>query len=253
MQNSFDQITILLVGDYAGGLEKANKAFREAGYAVITASDVTEGFRLARRRRPALIVSEVELEENSGLDLCRMIRADRDLGATPFILVSQAGCSQSVVLTAFRTGADDVLSQNSDMRLLAAKTAWLIERKTSDESLKQYYQILRDRQYQIAGIIKGVSELFADSDFEVRAAGAASSESCCELDKRVSLGINMVGALANLLDEQIKAISIGERSLRGEAFFTTTSAAAAAAGAMPDSSGRRFAEPHPISYEAVID
>ncbi|MET0754205.1 MAG: response regulator [Pyrinomonadaceae bacterium] len=240
MQSFQNQTKILLIGDNFGKLEGATSALLQAGYDVLPTIGGREGFRLARREKPDLIISEIDLPDISGLELCRMIRADRELCSIPFVFISETHQNGDVVNDVCRAGADDFLTEFSNPQQLAAKAAWFIERKNSEESLRNYYQILRDRQIQITGIIKNVSNLFTDLDFELKTASSEETGSK-QLDKRIDLGMSMVSALANLLNEQIKALNIGERSLRGEIFVINPQPQ----DYRPDS--------QPITYDLVID
>lgn len=217
MQAFQNHTKILLIGDNFSKLEDTTAALLEAGYDVLPTIGAREGFRLARREKPDLIISEINLPDISGLELCRMIRADRELCAIPLVFISEAHHEGEIINEACRAGADDFLTEFSNPQQLAAKAAWFIERKNSEESLRNYYQILRDRQIQITGIIKNVSSLFTDLDFEIKTESYEEIGGK-QLDRRIDLGMSMVSALANLLNEQIKALNIGERSLRGEIF-----------------------------------
>lgn len=240
MQSFQNQTKILLIGDNFSKLEGATSALLQAGYDVLPTIGGREGFRLARREKPDLIISEIELPDISGLELCRMIRADRELCSIPFVFISETHQDGDVINDVCRAGADDFLTEFSNPQQLAAKAAWFIERKNSEESLRNYYQILRDRQIQITGIIKNVSNLFTDLDFELKTASSEETGGK-QLDKRIDLGMSMVSALANLLNEQIKALNIGERSLRGEIFVINPQPH----DYRPDS--------QPITYDLVID
>lgn len=240
MQSIQEQTKILLVGENFNQLESTTSALVGAGYDVLPVVGGREGFRLARRAAPDLIVCEIDLPDISGVELCRMIRADRNLGATPFVFVSETHQSGDTVVEACRAGADDFMTEFVSPQPLAAKIAWLIERKNSEESLRGYYQMLRDRQIQMTSVIKGVSDLFADLDFELKTESAEEIYDR-QLDRKVDLGMSMVGALANLLNEQVKALNVGERSLRGEIFVPER---------QPDIERR---ESQYITYDLVID
>jgi DNA-binding response OmpR family regulator len=222
MQFSQNETTILLICDDISRQNETIQALHKAGHNVLTAKGGREGFRLLRRERPDLIICDASLSDISALELCRMIRADREFCAMPFMLFSETAQSDDSIVEAFHAGADEFLTEFVNPKQLAAKIVWVFERKNSEESLRRYYQILRDRQFQIAGIIKGVSGLFTTSDFQLKTS-RIGEERGAELDKRIDLGISMIGALANLLDEQVKALDAGERSLRGEIFVVKQS------------------------------
>lgn len=84
----------------------------------------------------------------------------------------------------------------------------LIQQSQCDETLKQYYQILRCRQSQIIGIIKETTDLV-----ETLGAASESSELDKSTDRKIKLAFSMINALSNILDEQMKALNIWERIL----------------------------------------
>jgi DNA-binding response OmpR family regulator len=208
--------TILLIGTEPAGVKNLALRLRQVGYSVLTASDGREGFRLTRLESPDLIISETDLPGLSAAEFCRMIREDRELWATPLMILSETNREAIEVL---RAGADDCLTLTSDTQLLTAKIEWLIERKTSENRLFQYYKILRRRQAHITRIIKGTAELFTVSEIEHKTAAPEetySREFEKNINQKIELGMNMVGALANLLEEQVNAIETWEDTRRGE-------------------------------------
>jgi hypothetical protein len=78
----------------------------------------------------------------------------------------------------------------------------------TDETLKQYYQILRCRQTQIIGIIKETTEMVDSLDFDSEQPNFDKNS-----ERRINLAFSMINALANILDEQVKALDIWERIL----------------------------------------
>lgn len=214
-----NQSKILLVGDNLRQFDKMLDAFRETGFELLFAADPQEGFRLARRQSPNLIISEFALSGASGLDLCRMIRADLNLRAIPFVLFSEKFQDDESLNEALRAGADDCFAEFFTPQFFVAKTVWLIERKSSEEALSQHYQILRQNQSQILGLIKETSDLLNNMDYRrkiEKPEDVLTQEFEKFMCKRLDLGLGMIGALANLVDDQVKALNFWETSLRGE-------------------------------------
>ena len=75
---------------------------------VIQAGDGAEALELARRERPRLIVSDLEMPGMNGAALCRAVRDDADLAGTHFLMITP-GEEASDRVRAIRAGADDVL------------------------------------------------------------------------------------------------------------------------------------------------
>lgn len=211
--------TILLIGDKTNKLESLSSNLQQLGYDILSAENGREGFRLIRAERPDLVISQaVNLPVIYGLELCRMIRADRELSATPLIFLCEL---QQNAVELLRAGADDCLTEISNPEYLEAKIEGLIMRKCSEERLLQYYEILRDRHLHITQLIKGTADHFEMSDIEHQKVSAGQN-SCREfekqLNKRIKFGMNMTGALANLLEEQIKSFQ-SWRGLRDGEYF----------------------------------
>ena len=204
-----NQLTVLLVGENLTEQDIKIFTLRKAGYCVVTASGGREAFRLTRRERPDLIISEIHLPELSGVEFCKMIRADRYLRATPFIFVGEIEDDIGGMAEALEAGADDYLPDYCDSHYLAAKIAWLVDKKYSLENLKEQYMTARSRQLRITNVVKETSVLMRGLDTELKKAGFGTDmqeESEISIDQRIDLGIGMIGAIANLLEEHAEAM-----------------------------------------------
>lgn len=80
----------------------------EAGYEVLSGSDGAEALRLVRSRRPDLVITDIEMPELDGYQVCRAIKEDPDLGSTPVIICSALGEAADLE-KGFNSGADDYL------------------------------------------------------------------------------------------------------------------------------------------------
>ncbi len=219
MQFQQNQSIILLIGDDLNELETVLSALEEAGNQILMASDGCEGFLMAQRNRPDLIIGQIFLPDVSGVELCRLIRSDEELGATPFVLFGEWYQNDVEAADILRAGADDYLSSSHNSEYLATKIEWLIRKKRSENNLKQHCQILRRRQIHIADIIQETSDLMRNFEGELELTD--DNDFSCEESKRlfykkIELGINMVDSLAHLLEEQVNTLVIYERTTKGE-------------------------------------
>ena len=129
------QNTILVVNDVPDQVIMMSTLLRQAGYRVLTAFDGYEGFDVARRERPALVISDVLMPRADGIELCRLIRSDRDLSATPILLASALRKDTESVVEGLQAGADDYLEMPYDTMRLIAQVARQIERKRYIDAL----------------------------------------------------------------------------------------------------------------------
>jgi len=78
------------------------KTAREsAGYSVHWGANGSEALALIREHRPALVVSDVEMPEMDGHELCRILKADAELRPIPVLLLT----SHAVMSDVLRDGA----------------------------------------------------------------------------------------------------------------------------------------------------
>lgn len=80
--------TVLVVDDSITTRTLEESILTSAGYDVVTAGDGAEAWRLLRRSRFDLVVSDVEMPGLDGFELCAKIRASADHADLPVILVT---------------------------------------------------------------------------------------------------------------------------------------------------------------------
>jgi CheY-like chemotaxis protein len=68
--------TILNVDDDDAARYAKRRTLERAGYRVVKASTGAEGLRLLSAIKPQLVLLDIKLPEMSGLDVCRIIKAD---------------------------------------------------------------------------------------------------------------------------------------------------------------------------------
>jgi uncharacterized protein (TIGR02266 family) len=91
------------------------RLFRELGSVflarlgiILTASTGTETLEIARREQPGVIIIDFDMPDMCGDNLCRAVKADRDLHQIPVIVVT-SGQSAEEHARAVRAQANDVL------------------------------------------------------------------------------------------------------------------------------------------------
>jgi diguanylate cyclase (GGDEF)-like protein/PAS domain S-box-containing protein len=136
MQHDGDA-TILVVDDTPDRRDVMSILLRQAGFRVVTAEDGRKGLEIARARHPLLVISDVMMPEVDGIELCRCLRADKELYATPILLVSAMRVDDQSAVEGLRAGADDYLEAPYDPMRLVAKVTRLTERARFEEALKE--------------------------------------------------------------------------------------------------------------------
>ena len=125
--------TVLLIDD-SKFLRRANElSLARAGYGIITASDGEEGLRLAREKKPDVIVLDMMLPKLGGADLLQLIKGDPLTSKIPVIVLSS-------------------LSQKNEQKLMAAGAAAYLEK--SSLALEQQSSELSKMISKILGSVR---------------------------------------------------------------------------------------------------
>ncbi len=98
----------ILVADDTALFRELGSVFLARLGTVITASSGSEALEIARREQPEVMIVDFEMPDMCGDNLCRAVKADRDLHRTPVILVTSGRCAEDHA-RAVRAQADDVL------------------------------------------------------------------------------------------------------------------------------------------------
>lgn len=102
----------------------------EAGYRVAVANDGLQALGLIRTELPDLVITDINMPEMNGYELCRRLRSHHKLARIPIIMLS-GRTEASEILAGYAEGADDYLSKPIDFAVLGAKIEVLLQRTQS--------------------------------------------------------------------------------------------------------------------------
>ena len=77
---------ILVVEDFPSDLKMMTMALERESYDVITAMDGKEGVEKARKEKPDVIIMDVMMPEEDGLDACKELKTDPECSNIPIII-----------------------------------------------------------------------------------------------------------------------------------------------------------------------
>jgi two-component system cell cycle response regulator DivK len=86
--------TILIVEDNDKNMKLARDVLQAKGYATLEATTGEDGVRIARERRPDLVLMDIQLPGISGIEALRQLRADEATAAIPVIAVTASVMEQ---------------------------------------------------------------------------------------------------------------------------------------------------------------
>ena len=87
-------LLILIVEDDAASRKLARDVLQVKGYQTIDTETAEEGLRLAKEKRPALILMDIQLPRMSGIEALQRLRADADTRDIPVIAVTASVMTQ---------------------------------------------------------------------------------------------------------------------------------------------------------------
>ena len=119
---------ILLVDDDNEFRTVMALALESFGYAVIEAADGVDALDLLRRERPDVILSDLHMPLMDGRTFCKRVRAEIELAAIPFIILS-AYIESDGSNTLSDTPADYCFSKQNSFSTLLPQLEKLIERR----------------------------------------------------------------------------------------------------------------------------
>jgi DNA-binding response OmpR family regulator len=118
-------IRILVVDDEPVNLTVMAAALESLGYSLIYASDAAEAAEAARRGTPHLVLLDVMMPGESGIELCRRWRSDASMDQTPIVLVTALG-AHSHRTAGLGAGADDFIEKPLEIEALISRVeSWL--------------------------------------------------------------------------------------------------------------------------------
>ncbi len=133
-------ITILLVDDEPDILEIVGYNLSAEGYNVITAENGVEAVKVAKKKKPHLVILDVMMPEMDGIEACEQIRKLPDLQNTIITFLTARGEDYSQV-AGFDAGADDYITKPIRPKVLVSKVKALLRRLKEEESTNSEIKI----------------------------------------------------------------------------------------------------------------
>ena len=120
-----DRKIVLLIDDSPRDRDLYGSVLWYNGFDVLVAEDAREGMRLATERNPDLILLDLVLPDESGLDLCERLKADCRSSGIPVIAVS-GHAAGDYKRPAERAGCCDYVEKpTSPLQLLRIVETWI--------------------------------------------------------------------------------------------------------------------------------
>lgn len=136
---------LLIVDDDRANIAIVQNALASHGYRFLTASDGAQALSVVREHRPDLIVMDVEMPGLSGVEVCRIIKANQGesgFGFIPVILMTARKAAGKI--EGLELGADDYLVKPFDLLELSARVKSMLRLKLLQDALVEKNRQLED-------------------------------------------------------------------------------------------------------------
>lgn len=120
---------ILVVDDESDILELLNYNLSKEGYNVKTASNGIKGVEIAKEFLPDLILLDIMMPKQDGVETCRQIRETPELNGT-FVVFLTARSEEYSEVAAFDMGADDYITKPIKPRALISRINAMFRRES---------------------------------------------------------------------------------------------------------------------------
>ncbi|NPC58160.1 sensor histidine kinase [Caenimonas soli] len=116
---------IVVAEDHPLQADLLKRLLEGSGYTVRLAANGRVALEAVRRRRPAMVISDVRMLEMDGYALCRAIRGDEALHDLPVMLVTSLAGVEDIAL-ALECGADNFVRKPYDQKALLSRVSQLL-------------------------------------------------------------------------------------------------------------------------------
>ena len=99
-----------------------------AGYEVFAGGNGEEGYELAKREKPDIVMMDVRMPKMTGYEACKLIKAEPKTAHIPVVFLSAKG-QEAEVQTGLAVGATEYLLKPFELTQLTEKVAEILTRK----------------------------------------------------------------------------------------------------------------------------
>jgi two-component system phosphate regulon response regulator PhoB len=135
---------ILVIEDEADIQQVLEYNLREKGHKVHVASTGEEGLRLAREKKPDLVLLDLMLPDISGTEVCKQLKTDPATRMTQVVILTAKGEEIDRVV-GFELGADDYVVKPFSVRELLLRIQAILRRSQGEQEAAKTFQFGRLR------------------------------------------------------------------------------------------------------------
>ncbi len=142
-------VSILIAEDTRIQAKMLEKNLLQHGYDVRVAENGALALEKIREQRPTLIISDIEMPQMTGYELCKAVKTDPDLKTIPVILLSTLSEPQDII-EGLHCGADNYVTKPYDANYLISRVEALLETPLTDGDDGQQLEVtLAGKRYTV--------------------------------------------------------------------------------------------------------
>lgn len=122
-------INFLVVDDFATMRKVLRNLLKQSGYEnVVEAEDGAAALQIIKTQKIDFIISDWHMPNMTGFDLLKCVRADKEVSATPFLMVTAETLPDNII-SAIKAGASSYIVKPFTAEVLSEKIAKIMEKK----------------------------------------------------------------------------------------------------------------------------
>ena len=125
-------ITILIIEDEPDISELIEYNLSQSGYSILVSNNGEKGIENARKHLPDLILLDLMLPGIHGIDVCRILKNDKDTSSVSIIMLTALGQEEDII-KGLETGADDYVTKPFSFPVLEARIQSVLRRVKKED------------------------------------------------------------------------------------------------------------------------
>jgi two-component system sensor histidine kinase/response regulator len=142
--------SILNVDDYQPSLYARSKVLRQAGFAVLEATNGAGALQVLSELRPPLVLLDVNLPDMSGFEVCKRIRATPTIAGTTVVHISASHNQSRHQVYGLDSGADSYMVEPVEPEVLIATVKAFLRARQAEDALRRSNEDLGRFSYTVA-------------------------------------------------------------------------------------------------------
>ena len=137
-------ITILIIEDEPDISELIEYNLSQSGYSILVSNNGEKGIENTRKHLPDLILLDLMLPGIHGIDVCRILKNDKNTFGVPIIMLTALGQEEDII-KGLETGADDYVTKPFSFPVLEARIQSVLRRVKNED--------IENENVSISGIV----------------------------------------------------------------------------------------------------